>query len=188
MNQMKIIDVTMTRADLDNIPQYPLAEGFYFDFFKEGDEAAWVNVETVTDEFENKEKAWARFNREFGPRLDEFSKRCLFLKNKEDKIVGTTTAWYGCLEEGEDPIGRIHWVSILPEYQGQGLGKALLSEAMNLLAKYHQKAYLDSSTKNYRAINMYLSYGFEPLIRHTEDLEAWKIIEKALDKKIISKE
>ncbi len=185
---MEIIDVTMTRENLDKIPQYPLTEGFYFDFFKEGDQAAWVNVETRTDEFANEEDAWGRFNREFGSRLDEFSKRCLFLKNKQGEIIGTTTAWYGPLVEGEDPIGRIHWVSILPEYQGQGLAKPLLSAAMNLLARHHQKAYLDSSTKNYRAINMYLSYGFKPLIRDTEDLKAWKIIEKSLNKRIVSEE
>ena len=185
---MKMIDVTMTRENLDDIPQYPLAEGFSIDYFKEGDQAAWVNVETRTDEFANEEEAWTRFNREFGPRLDEFAKRCLFLKNKEDEIIGTTTAWYGSLEEGEDPIGRIHWVSILPEYQGQGLAKPLLSEAMNVLAKHHQKVYLDSSTKNDRAINMYLSYGFEPLIRDAEDLKAWEIIEKSLDKRIDLKE
>lgn len=188
MNPMKSMEVTMTRSDLKDIPQYSLPEGFSIEFFEDGDQADWVHVETVTDEFESEDAAWTRFNREFGPHLAEFSTRCLFLKNDKKEIIATTTVWYGRLEEGEEPIGRIHWVSMLPEYQGQGLAKPLLTAAMNLLAKYHDQAYLDSETKNDRAINMYLSYGFEPLIRTEEDLKAWRMIEKSLGKSILPKE
>lgn len=183
---MKSIEVTMARKDLKNIPNHSLAEGFYFDFFKKGDEADWIHLETVTKEFENEEKAWARFNREFGPRLDEFSERCIFIKSNKGKIVGTTTAWYGEFE-GEE-IGRIHWVSILPEYQGLGLAKAMLSKAMNELAKNHEKAYLDSETKNYKAINMYFNYGFRPIIREGLDRKAWAILEEKLDRKLVPRD
>lgn len=180
---MKSMEVTMTRQDLKDIPEHSLPEGFYLDFFQEGDEADWVHLETVTDEFPNEEKAWARFNREFGNRLEEFSKRCLFLKNEKDEIIGTTTAWYGKIA-GEE-MGRIHWVSLLPKYQGQGLAKPILSGAMKVLAQYHDKAYLDSETKNYKAINLYLQYGFKPYFYEETDREAWKILEESLGKKIV---
>lgn len=180
---MESIEVTMTRKDLKDIPEHSLPEGFYLDFFQKGDEADWVHLETVTNEFPNEEKAWARFNREFGHRLDEFSKRCLFLKNKDGKIIGTTSAWYGELV-GEE-IGRIHWVSLLPEYQGQGLAKAMLTGAMKVLVQHHDKAYLDSETKNYKAINMYLQYGFKPYFHSPADQKAWEILEEKLEKKLL---
>lgn len=183
---MKKIEVTMKREDLKNIPDYSLPEGFRLRFFQEGDQADWVRVETAADEFESEEKAFERFNREFGPHLDEFSKRCVFLINENEEIIGTTTGWYGSLEEAGEIIGRIHWVSLLPEYHGKGLAKPLLTGAMNILAEHHTKAYLDSYTVNYKAINMYRQYGFKPVIRDDQDMEAWAILEEALNQKFIS--
>ena len=115
---MKKMKVTMKREDLKNIPEFSLPANFYLDFFQQGEEAEWVRVETAAGEFPNETAAHSRFKREFGPHLDEFSKRCLFLKNEEQQVIGTITAWYGKLAENTETIGRIHWVSILPSYQG----------------------------------------------------------------------
>lgn len=176
--------VTMKRNDLTTIPDYSLPEGFTLRLFQEGDQIEWSRVETAAGEFENKEKALERFNREFGSHLDEFQKRCLFIENKEGKVIGTTTAWYGNYEKTDEVIGRIHWVSLVPEYQGKGLSKPLLTEAMKTLAKYHTEAYLTSQTTSYKALNMYLDYGFKPVIRDEADEKAWRIVEEKLNRKI----
>lgn len=181
---MKRMRVAMTRADLKGIPEHSLPEGFKLRLFQEGEIADWARVETAAGEFENEEKALERFEREFGPHLDEFAKRCLFLENKEGKVIGTTTGWYGSLEEGAEIIGRIHWVSIIPEYQSKGLSKPLLTGAMKILEEYHQAAYLTSQTTSYKALNMYMQYGFEPVIRDAEDEEAWAIVEEKLNRKL----
>lgn len=184
MVAMKRMRVAMIRADLQDIPEYSLPKGFKLRLFQAGDDVDWARVETAVGEFESEAEAIERFNQEFGSNLDEFAKRCLFIENENGKIIGTTTAWYGSLEEGDTIIGRIHWVSIIPEYQGKGLSKPLLTAAMKLLAKYHSKAYLTSQTTSYKALNMYLQYGFEPVMRDAADEEAWEIVEEKLNRKI----
>lgn len=175
----------MTRTDLNNIPKHSLPEGFTLRLFQAGEQAEWARVETAAGEFENEEKAMERFNQEFAAHLDEFAKRCLFLENEAGEIIGTTTAWYGAEEDGDEVIGRIHWVSIIPEYQGKGLAKPLLTGAMKIMAKYHTEAYLSSRTISYKALNMYMQYGFKPLVQDAEDEEAWGIVEKKLNRKLI---
>lgn len=71
-DKMKRMRVLMTRADLKDIPEYSLPEGFKLRLFKKGEQTEWARVETAAYEFENEEKALERFNNEFGDHLDEF--------------------------------------------------------------------------------------------------------------------
>ncbi|MBD7968527.1 GNAT family N-acetyltransferase [Paenibacillus gallinarum] len=182
---MKRIPLKMVRKDLLAIPEYSLPDGYRIRLFEKGDEHHWARVETSVGEFKNEEAALERFNKEFGPYLDDMTKRCLFIENKEGEVIATTTAWYGDLLGNGDISGRIHWVGVTPEYQGQKLAKPLLSAAMNILADHHSKAYLTSQTTSYQAINMYLNYGFEPFITGPTCNEAWSLLEDILDRKII---
>lgn len=181
---MKKMRVLMTRADLTDIPEYPLPDGFKLRLFKKGEQTEWARVETAADEFASEEKALERFTNEFGDYLDEFEKRCVFLESPDGEVIGTTTGWYGKEEEWDEVIGRIHWVSIVPEYQGKGLGKPLLAAAMKVMAKYHDEAYLSSRTTNYRALNMYRQHGFIPLVRNAYEEEAWGLVEEKLNRKL----
>lgn len=172
----------MVRSNLTDIPEYVLPEGFYLRLFQEGEQTEWARIETAVGEFESETKAMERFNQEFGEHLEEFTKRCVFLENETGKIIGTTTAWYGSLPGSDEIRGRIHWVSIHPDYQGKGLAKPLLTEAMKILQKYHTAAYLTSQTTSYKALNMYRQFGFEPVILDEEDTLAWAIVEEKLNK------
>lgn len=182
---MKRIPVKMIRSDLLEIPDYPLPNGFRMRMFEKGDEYTWARIETSVDEFKNKDAALERFNQEFGPYYDEMTKRCIFIEHSNGETIGTTTAWYGDLKGNGEVSGRIHWVGIAPMYQGKKLAKPLLSNALNILADYHSKAYLTSQTTSYQAINMYLNYGFEPFITESSDYEAWSLLEKTLKRKIV---
>ncbi|MFJ6411827.1 GNAT family N-acetyltransferase [Terribacillus saccharophilus] len=182
---MKRISLSMVREDLLDIPQYPLPDGFRLRFFEKGDEHHWACVEASVDEFENKESALEHFHKEFGPFIDEMTNRCVFIENEHGEVIGTTTAWYGNLKDDGEIVGRIHWVGIVPAYQGKKLSKPLLSAAMNILANYHSKAYLTSQTTSYQAINMYLNYGFKPFITAPSCHEAWSLVEDTLDRKIV---
>lgn len=173
----------MVRKDLKNIPEYPLPKGFQIRFFEKGDEQIWARIETLVDEFASEELALQRFTSEFGAHLEEMTERCIFIENEHGEAIATTTAWYGDLR-GEVE-GRIHWVGVIPEYQGKGLAKPLLSAAMNVLAQHHQSAYLTSQTTSYQAINMYLNYGFEPYQIDPTCDEAWAIMETVLGRKIV---
>ncbi|MEK5520520.1 GNAT family N-acetyltransferase [Heyndrickxia sp. FSL W8-0423] len=182
---MKRIPVKMVRKDLLDIPQYSLPAGFRIRLFEKGDEHSWARVETSVDEFKNEQTALEHFNKEFGPHLDEMSRRCVFIENENGEVIGTTTAWYGDLHGDGEVSGRIHWVGIVPEYQGKKLSKPLLSAVMNILANNHSKCYLTSQTTSYQAINMYLNYRFEPLLTEPSCHEAWSLLEDILNRKIL---
>lgn len=182
---MKRIPLKMKRNHLHNIPEFSLPEGYNMRFFKNGEEHLWARVETAVDEFSTEAAALEHFDREFGQFRDEMEKRCIFLETIGGDVIGTTTAWYGKLE-GEDKVsGRIHWVGVIPEYQGKKLSKPLLAKAMQVLAKYHDSAYLTSQTTSYQAVNMYLNFGFEPYVTNETDVEAWTLLEEVLNRKIL---
>jgi ribosomal protein S18 acetylase RimI-like enzyme len=182
---MKRIPLKMVRKVLVDIPEYSLPTGFQIRLFEKGDEHNWARVEASVDEFKNEKAALEHFSKEFGPYIDEMSMRCVFIENKNGEVIGTTTAWYGDLNGNGEIWGRIHWVGVVPEYQGAKLSKPLLSAAMNILADHHSKAYLTSQTTSYQAINMYLNYGFEPLITGPNCYEAWSLLENILNRKIL---
>lgn len=185
---MKRISVKMVRENLLDIPQYSLPDGFQLRLFNEGDEENWARIETEVNEFKSEQLALQRFTNEFGPHIDDMKKRCLFIVNDHGETIATTTAWYGDLNGDGEIIGRIHWVGVIPAYQGRKLSKPLLSAAMNILANHHTSAYLTSQTTSYQAINMYLNYGFKPLCTEPNCHEAWELLEKILHRKIITGE
>ncbi|MCR2823561.1 GNAT family N-acetyltransferase [Lederbergia panacisoli] len=182
---MKSIPLKMVRKDLLNIPKYSLVDGFQIRLFQRGDEYNWARIEASVDEFKNEKTALEHFTKEFGSHTAEMSKRCLFIENKDGDAIATTTAWYGNLNGDGQISGRIHWVSVVPEYQGKKLAKPLLSEAMNILAYHHTQAYLTTQTTSYQAINMYLNFGFEPFITAPSCYEGWNLMEKTLNRKIL---
>nr|WP_245301511.1 GNAT family N-acetyltransferase [Virgibacillus natechei] len=176
----------MVRKDLLDIPEYSLPTGFQMRLFGEGDEHTWARIETSVGEFKDEKTALERFNKEFEPYRNEMYQRCLFIENTDGEAIATTTAWYGDLNGDGEISGRIHWVGVVPENQGKKLSKPLLSASMGILANYHSKAYLTSQTTSYQAINMYLNYGFEPYLTDPSHHEAWELMEKTLNRKIIT--
>jgi len=181
---MKHIKLQMIRENLEDIPRYELPEGYSFKMFEPGDENIWANIETRVDEFDSEAAALERFGREFGEHIYEMGDRCFFLMNPRGEAVGTATAWYGDLEGDGNVRGRIHWVGIVPEYQGRGLSKPLLGKAMAILAGFHDAAYLTSQTTSWQAVNMYLDFGFRP-VRLDDGYEAaWSLLEEKLGRVI----
>lgn len=157
--------------------RYKINDDFLIRNYRKGEENLWAEVETAAGEFKTEKDALIHFEKEFGPYRDEMEKRCFFIEHKESgRVIGTATAWYNDDYRG-DRYGRIHWVGIIPEFQGRKLAKPLMAAAMVQLAKYHDKAYLTSQTTSYKAINMYADFGFVPLIEDEEAVEAWEYLE-----------
>ena len=169
----------MIRNNLNNIPEHDLPPSYSYRKYKEKkDKKHWAEIESSANEFENKEKALNHFNKEFGNREKQLKSRCIFLQ-KNKKIIGTATAWYGKLE-GEK-MGRLHWVAIKPQNQGKGLGKPLVAKAMSILKKHHEKAYLTTQTTSPIAIKIYLDFGFEPHIQNQKQRKGWRIIKEKIE-------
>ncbi len=173
--------VQMVREHLEDIPLYPMPQGFHVRAFQPGDEEHWAEVEHAAGEFESREAALERFRRDFGGKLDELRDRSFFVVDEESgRVVGTATAWYDPDFLGEN-YGRVHWVAILPEFQGRKLAKPLMCVVMNRLKQSHTKACLATHTRCDRAINMYLELGFRPYLSTPTCEEAWGRLAELLD-------
>jgi len=173
----KNIDVWMVREDMENIPQHDFPEGFRVRTYQPGDEDAWVWIHELAD-------VWnvvthEAFERNFAYDLEGMKDRGFFLLAPDGKAIGTTTAWYDPDFHGRD-YGRIHWVAIIPEYQGKGLAKPLMTVAMNRLARSHDRCYLSTATPRLPAIHLYLNYGFRPFIHQPSCEEGWLWVREQL--------
>jgi len=172
------------------IPDYPLPDGFKFVFYEDGDEVDWAKIETSVNEFDSEFAALLFFKEEFIPYVDELYRRCLFIETEDGKKVATSTAWWSFVED--ERRAWLHWVSVDNEYQGLGLGKAIVSRVTKLLEEIEGDVnfYLSTQTWSYKAVNIYKQFGYEPTAekiiypkKHKNDCKkAIKILEK-LDKK-----
>jgi len=186
------LPVKMTRANLDHLPEFALPAGFLLRWYQAGDEAHWLRIHLAADHFN--EITPDLFQRQFAvhpargrqpassnearnglksaPR--ELRERQAYLLASSGEVIGTGTAWFNDHFEGAR-WGRVHWMAILPELQGRGLGKSLLSAICRRLRELgHERAYLTTSTARVPAIKLYLQFGFEPLIRQAEDERVWR--------------
>ena len=84
---------------------------------------------------------------------DEFFRCCFFVCNADDEPVASCLIWrsYGL-------INTVGWFRVLPDYEGLGLGRALLSELFND-AQY--PIYLHTQPTSARAIKLYSDFGFK---------------------------
>ncbi len=159
---IKHFGVVMKKEALGHIPSVSLQPEYRIVHYKSGDEQAWADIELSVGEFECTENALAYFWKEFGTELEEVKRRMLFVENKNGEKIATTTAWMWKLD-GKS-YSKIHWVAVKPEYQGKGLCKALISEALNQFVHlgHEGEVILFSQTWSYKAINIYYQYGFKP--------------------------
>lgn len=156
------------KHDLMIIPRHSLPTGYQFRFFgHQGDRDAWAKIVTKTNEFTDERNAIKRFNEEFSPHTNEAKKRIIFIVTNDGSLVGSATAWFGKWMHEE--IGRLHWVEIIPEYQGRELGCPLITEAMSLLRKYHSSAYLKTQKSSQAAIYLYGQLGWYPIIKEEQE-------------------
>jgi len=152
----------MVRKAGTPIPDYPLPEGFKYSFYTDGSEKDWARIETSVDEFDNDFAALLRFKEDFMPYVDELYRRCLFIETEDGKKIATANAWWAFVED--ERRAWLHWVSVDPEYQGLGLGKAIVSRVTQLLEEIEGDVnfYLSTQTWSYKAINIYKQFGYEP--------------------------
>ncbi len=72
---------------------------------------------------------------------------------------GYVGAVQGVIDQG--PIGAIQNVGVLPEFRGQGLGKALVRRALaGFFQAGLQRAYLEVTAQNDSAVQLYRDLGF----------------------------
>lgn len=173
------VEIIMVRPDLENVPCYPLPESYTMRHYQPGDEQSWADLWVSVKDFDTHEAALKAYRDDFGDDGEQLTNRQMYLCNGSGDVIGTISAWHGNSYEPA-PYGLIHWVAINPDYQAKKLGRPLLCAAMNLLRKWHNKAYLCTHTHRLRAVRVYLDMGFVPFIRNDNDTESWKTVAKQL--------
>src|SRR5437867_3612627 len=182
----------MSRANLDNVPEFTLPAGFTLRWYEPGDEAHWLRIHLAADPFN--EITPELFRKQFGVDAGRGLQRASadepgsgvnsvlrdlrqhqgYLLSPTGEVVGTGTAWFNNNFEGAR-WGRVHWLAIIPEFQGRGLAKPLMTSICRRLRELgHEHVYLSTSTARPAAIGLYLKFGFEPLIRSEEDAAVWR--------------
>jgi len=172
------IGVRMVREDLADVPNHPVPPGYSVRWYRPGDERLWVQIHERVDKYNaaNLDLFW----KEFGRDPDLPARRQCFLCDADDAAVGTVTAWFDNDYRGRR-YGRLHWLALVPEVQGRGLSKPLVSLTCRRMRELgHDRAYLMTSTARLPAINLYLQFGFVPDISSPDDLSAWRELRQFL--------
>ena len=162
---------------------------------------AWATIIHAAGERPTLEEALAQYDKEFGPWAESgvLAARQVFVVDGDGAPVGTATAWFqeATTLDGDGAtraraLGRVHWVSLVPAAQGQGLAKPMLAAVLNRLLELHagSRIVLVTHTQAARAIAMYMEAGFVPsplsspdsddIERFTEDENVgWKLLAAA---------
>src|ERR1051325_3616272 len=186
------LPLKMARASLDDLPTFALPTGFSLRWYQPGDEAHWRRIHLAAERF--LEISPEFFCQQFGgaeterglqsasppERKDPLNSALLhqrqcYLLDPRGEFIGTATAWLGEGERAE--WGRVHWMAIVPEFQGRGLGKILLAVICHRLRELgHERAFLHTSAARLQAIRLYWRFGFAPVVRNSEEQAAWREI------------
>jgi len=139
-----------------------LPDGYRFVFYADGDETDWARLEAAVLEFDSEFQALMFFKEKFVPQKDELYKRCIFIEDNNGKKVATANAWWSNVRGLRRPW--LHWVATDPEYQGMGLGKAVVARVTQLLVELYPNSplFLKTQTWSYKAVNIYMSQGYFP--------------------------
>jgi ribosomal protein S18 acetylase RimI-like enzyme len=111
------------------------------------------------------------FNDVYASKEDLFFKKCLFVCDENNAPIGTCFAW-----KAYDKITTIHWFKVMKEYEGLGIGRALLSIVMKSIPENEYPVFLHTHPSSFRAIKLYSDFGFalltDPAIGYRQnDLE-----------------
>jgi hypothetical protein len=87
-----------------------------------------------------------------------FFDKCLFVCDSQDRPIGTCFAW-----RTYEKITTIHWFKVQKQFEGLGIGRALLSYVMQNLSNDDFPVFLHTQPSSYRAIKLYADFGFELL-------------------------
>ena len=141
---------------------FPLPDGFRFALWNDGDENSWARIETSVLEFDAEFAALMYFMETYMPYSDELRRRCLFVENSDGLKVATSTAWWKFVGGERRPF--LHWVAADPQYQGLGLGRAIISNAVRLMVELEGDVdfFLHTQTWSHKAVKIYNAHGFEP--------------------------
>ena len=100
-------------------------------------------------------------NRAPAPMMTDFSVELknngLFVACEGDRLLG-----FALIQDGEEDFMWLDVLAVNPEYQGQGVGRALLDFTQRFILEHGKtECRLNTNVKFERTLGIYLRYGFE---------------------------
>jgi ribosomal protein S18 acetylase RimI-like enzyme len=99
------------------------------------------------------------FETVYAPKGNLFFEKCLFVVDRRDDPVGTCFSW-----KSYDAVTTMGWYKVKKEYEGRGIGRALLTEVMRSLSPCDYPMLLHTQPSSFRAIKLYSDFGFKVLM------------------------
>ena len=96
------------------------------------------------------------YNRAYKIRENEFYAKCVVVCNKDNEIIGSCFLW-----KLDEKINTLHWLKIKKEYEGKGIGRALISKVLENIEEIDLPVFLHTQPGSYRAIKLYCDFGFK---------------------------
>jgi len=150
---------TILRCDHYLAKDTALPNGYSVVTYKPGYEKAWAELEYSVGDFDSAGEAEEYFVSTYLKDTDK-TDNILFLKDAEDKIIGSCIAWQD--DRNGALVSSLHWLIVDEDHQGMGLGKALCFAVMNIYAgKGAFPVYIHTQPWSWKAILLYVSLGFK---------------------------
>lgn len=138
----------------------------------EHDKHDWIDILIKCTEIPDLVEGERRFNELYSEGEEQLQERMLFIEDTNTKKpIATVTAWHRELDG--KPMGYIHWLCVLPQFQKNGYATLLLSKALVMLSGEFDSVFLKTASTNFVAINLYIKFGFLPHINNAEDDILW---------------
>lgn len=179
----------LLERNTERIPHYDLPEGYHFEFYKDGDRDAWIEIEKSAKEFVSFEQGLAAWDKYYLGREHELPGRMIFAVNEIGEKAATATAFYD-IDSGDDhATGWLHWVSVKRSHQGRGLSKPLISRTLERLKELgYTRIKIPTQTTSWLACKIYLDFGFLPEPQNAlQSLGGWRIIKRLTDHPSLSR-
>ena len=129
-----------------------LPEGYHFRLCRREELETWNHLVVEPPYVES---VAAYYETVYAKREAEFFRRCLFVCDSRDVPVASCFIW-----RAYETVNAVSWFRVLPEYEGRGLGRALLTE---VLRRTPCPVYLHTQPTSVCAIKLYSDFGFELL-------------------------
>ena len=195
------IAVIMEKFDTDVYPKYELPAGYYFAQYEPGFEKLWAKMHYEIDHVDSLEEGETIFregylNADKSPDFKTLKEKTVFVMDENNNLAGTGSIWDGDTFGGT--YQRLHWIGVAARHQNKGLAKAVISKSLDIYNNlgYGGYIYLTSQTWSYKALNIYMKFGFKPymgeLPKNWEDnelksknfkeknIKAWDIINEKI--------
>lgn len=162
--------IRMRRDRLDDLPSVTLPDGYRLADMSEHEVDAYLQV--VNNSLFSGEIGEAWFNRTF--RDDPlYHPAHIQLIWHGDAPVAGAAAWHTTVEG--KPYGMVHWVGVVRDERGKGLGKAITLATLHRLAQRgYRLALLDTNPWRLQAVAAYLRLGFQPWATDEQSARLWE--------------